>query len=59
MDVPLVLNDIGIQQGLKGRNRKSSTFSLITGVVGLSVLYMASILILLIEMTPETTHCYE
>jgi len=36
MDVPLVLKDIGIRQGLKGYVRKSSTFSLQTGVVGLS-----------------------
>lgn len=37
MDVPLALNDIGIRNGLKG-NRKSSTFSEKTGVVGLSAL---------------------
>lgn len=38
MDVPLAINDIGIRQGLKGYKRKSSTFSQITGVVGLSAL---------------------
>ncbi len=38
MDVPLALNDIGIRYGLKGYNRKSSTFSLQTDVVGLSAL---------------------
>ena len=37
MDVPLALNDIGILNGLKGYKRKSSTFSLQTGDVGLSV----------------------
>jgi len=35
MDVPLAINDIGIQKGLKG-NRKSSTFSQQIDVVGLS-----------------------
>lgn len=44
MDVPLALNDIGIRNGLKGRKRKSSTYSKKTGVVGLSALYMASII---------------
>jgi hypothetical protein len=37
MDVPLAINDIGIQKGLKG-NRKSSTFSHKADVVGLSAL---------------------
>lgn len=37
MDVPLALNNIGILYGLKGyKNRKSSTFSHQTNVVGLS-----------------------
>jgi hypothetical protein len=40
MDVPLALNDIGIQKGLKGYKRKSSTFSSKTDVVGLSVLWI-------------------
>jgi hypothetical protein len=40
MDVPLALNDIGIQKGLKGYKRKSSTFSSKTAVVGLSVLWI-------------------
>ena len=38
MDVPLALNYIEIQHGLKG-NKKSSTFSSETDVVGLSALY--------------------
>lgn len=38
MDVPLKKNDIGIRNGLKG-NRKSSTFSLMTDVGGLSAFY--------------------
>ena len=33
MDVPLALNYIGIHQGLKGYNRKSSTFSHLADVV--------------------------
>lgn len=32
MDVPLALNYIGIHQGLKRFNRKSSTFSHLAGV---------------------------
>lgn len=43
MDVPLALNDIGIQKGLKRYKRKSSTFSSKTDVVGLSALYMSRI----------------
>ena len=43
MDVPLELNDIGIQKGLKGYKRKSSTFSSKTDVVGLSALYKSRI----------------
>ena len=39
MDVPLVLNDIGIRQGLMGYKEKSSTFCQTTDVVGLSALY--------------------
>ena len=38
MDVPLALNYIEIQIGLKGYRRKSSAFSLQTDVVGLSAL---------------------
>lgn len=40
MNVPLVLNDIEIRQGLMGFRRKSSTltFSLQTDVVGLSAI---------------------
>lgn len=48
MDVPLALNDIGIQQGLKGRNRKSSTFSLETGVKGFSAFIRDKILFICI-----------
>lgn len=44
MDVPLALNDIGVQQGFKGYTRKSSTFCHQTGVVGLSAIYKPSIL---------------
>ena len=36
MDVPLALNDIGIRKGLKGYERKSSTFCLMIDVVELS-----------------------
>ena len=39
MDVPLKLNDIGIRIGLQGYKRKSSTFSLMTDVGGLSAFY--------------------
>ena len=39
MDVPLVLNDIGIRNGLQGYLRKSPTFCQTTDVVGLSALY--------------------
>ena len=39
MDVPLVLNDIGIRHGLMGYKRKSSTFSSKADVVGLSALF--------------------
>ena len=42
MDVPLALNHIGIRSGLKGYKRKSSTFSYKTDVVGLSVLFVFS-----------------
>lgn len=38
MDVPLVLIDIGILQGLTGYKRKSSTIGHKTDVVGLSAL---------------------
>lgn len=37
MDVPHVLTDIEIRQGLKGYNRKSSPISHNADVVGLSV----------------------
>lgn len=37
MDVPHVLTDIEIRQGLKGYKRKSLTFSYKTDVVGFSV----------------------
>lgn len=36
MDVPLVLNDIKVRQGLMGYKRKSSTISHKADVVGLS-----------------------
>ena len=39
MDVPLVLVNIGIQQGFKGYKRKSSTFCYWVDVDGLSALY--------------------
>jgi len=38
MDIPHVLNEIKVRYGLKGYKRESSTFSLQTGVVGLSAL---------------------
>lgn len=39
MDVPLALKDIGIRHELKGYKRKSSTFSHLADVVGLSALF--------------------
>lgn len=39
MDVPLAHYDIGIRHGLKGYERKSSTFSPKADVVGLSALF--------------------
>lgn len=36
MEVPLVLNNIGMRYGLTGHNRKSSTPSQMTGAEGLS-----------------------
>jgi len=36
MDVPLVLKDIRNRKGLMGYKRKSSTFCLLTDVVGFS-----------------------
>lgn len=38
MDVPLALKDIEIRYGFKGIKGKSSTFCLLTDVVGLSAL---------------------
>ena len=39
MDVPLALKNIRIRSGVKGYRRKSSTSSLLTGVVGLSAYF--------------------
>ena len=45
MDVPHVLNDIEIRQGLKGYKEKSSTISYKVDVVGLSVFIESSVYI--------------
>ena len=39
MDVPLVLNDIGIRHELIGYKRKSSTYYHLADAVGLSALF--------------------
>ncbi len=44
MDVPLVLNDIGIRNGFEGYSRKSSIFHYLVDVVGLFGFYAVSIM---------------
>ncbi len=57
MDVPLVLKNIKTPKGLKGYGRKSSTFSQMTDVVGLSAFFIWSLgcsfskLIFLLKLT--------